>query len=104
MKIFNTPVFYLPYFIIPFSVKKRNVNLVFYLQASILTFLDTKISQQISLPYYFNIDIDKELTFTPKFNYGGGVNSSQRFAFDYNQIISGGKLSLDYQNGYRIRK
>lgn len=96
MKIFNTPVFYLPYFLSPSPLRKKRKS--GFLSSSInFNFLDTKISQQISLPYYFNIDIDKELTFTPKFNYGGGVNSSQRFAFDYNQIISGGKLSLDYQ-------
>ena len=27
--------------------------------------------------------------------YGGGVDSSQRFLFDYNQILSGGQLSAD---------
>ena len=29
------------------------------------------------------------------FNYGGGINSSQRFLFDYNQLLSGGNLNLD---------
>ena len=28
-------------------------------------------------------------------NYGGGVDSSQRFVFDYNQILSGGNLKAD---------
>ena len=29
------------------------------------------------MPYYFNLAIDKELTFTPIINYGGGVDSSK---------------------------
>ena len=28
-------------------------------------------------------------------NYGGGVDSSQRFVFDYNQILSGGNFKAD---------
>ena len=58
-------------------------------------FFDSKTSQSPSFPYYFNLSEDKELTFTPIFNYGGGVDSSQRFNFDYNQIISGGYFSSD---------
>ena len=49
-----------------------------------------------SFPYYFNISQDKELLFTPIINYGGGVDSSQRFIFDYNQIISGGNFKTDF--------
>ena len=96
MRIFNTPVFYLPYFFSPSPLRKKRKS--GFLSPSInFKFLDTNISQQISMPYYFNIDIDKELTLTPKFNYGGGTNSSQRLAFNYNQIISGGRLKLEYQ-------
>ena len=96
MRIFNTPIFYLPYFFSPSPLRKKRKS--GFLSPSInFKFLDTKVSQQISMPYYFNINIDKELTLTPTFNYGGGVDSSQRFAFDYNQIISGGKLNLKYQ-------
>ena len=58
-------------------------------------FVDTKTSQSVAFPYYFNISIDKELTFTPIIKYGGGVDSSQRFLFDYDQLISGGNLSTD---------
>ena len=39
------------------------------------------------------LPFDKELTFTPLINYGAGVDSNQRFSFDYNQILSGGNLS-----------
>ena len=41
------------------------------------------------------LPIDKELTLTPILRYGGGVDSSQRFLFDYNQLISGGNLDID---------
>ena len=33
--------------------------------------------------------------FTPIINYGGGVDASQRFIFDYNQILSGGNLKYN---------
>ena len=94
IKIFNVPVFYLPYLATPSPLRKKRKS--GFLTPSInFNFLDTKISQSTSFPYYFNIDIDKELTFTPVINYGGGVNSSQRFILDYNQIISGGTLGVD---------
>ena len=33
--------------------------------------------------------------FKPVINYGGGVDTSQRFIFDYNQLLSGGKLQTN---------
>ena len=94
MRIFNIPVFYLPYFAVPSPLRKKRKS--GFLTPSInFNFLDTKVSQSTSFPYYFNLDIDKELTLTPFFNYGGGINSSQRFLFDYNQLLSGGNLDVD---------
>jgi len=94
MRIINTPVFYIPYIVTPSPLRKERKS--GFLSPTIsLNFFDTKTSQSIGLPYYFNIDIDKELTFIPSINYGGGVDSSQRFVFDYNQIISGGEFSSD---------
>ncbi len=92
MRVFNTPVFYLPYLVSPSPLRKKRKS--GFLNPSInFNFFDTKVSQSTSLPYYFNIAEDKELTFTPTINYGGGVDSSQRFKFDYNQLISGGSMS-----------
>ena len=55
--------------------------------------------QKLLNQHHFHIililDIDKELLFTPIINYGGGVDSSQRFIFDYNQILSGGNFKTD---------
>ena len=94
MRILNTPFFYLPYLVTPSPLRKDRKS--GFLTPSIsLKFWDTKISQTTSFPYYFNIAEDKELTFTPLLNYGGGVNSSQRFIFDYNQLIPGGTLNTD---------
>ena len=94
MRILNLPVFYLPYIVTPSPLRKKRKS--GFLNPSInFNFFDTKVSQSTSLPYYFNISEDKELTFTPTINYGGGVDSSQRFLFNYNQIISGGSLSTD---------
>ena len=92
MRVINTPVFYTPYIVTPSPLRKDRKS--GFLSPSLsFNFFDTKTSQSTSFPYYFNISIDKELTFTPIINYGGGIDSSQRFLFDYNQIISGGNLS-----------
>ena len=94
MRVLNTPVFYIPYLVTPSPLRKERKS--GFLSPSIaLNFFDTKTSQSTSIPYYFNISIDKELLFTPIIKYGGGVDSSQRFVFDYNQIISGGNLKTD---------
>ena len=95
MRVINTPVFYIPYLVTPSPLRKERKS--GFLAPSIsLNFFDTKTSQSITTPYYFNIAIDKELLFIPVINYGGGVDSSQRFIFDYNQLLSGGNLKTDF--------
>jgi len=94
MRILNTPVFYIPYIVAPSPLRKDRKS-GFLLPSVSLNFFDTKTSQSNSFPYYFNIAIDKELLFTPIFNYGGGVDASQRFVFDYNQRISGGNFKTN---------
>ena len=94
MRVLNTPVFYLPYIVTPSPLRKERKS-GFLLPSVSLNFFDTKTSQSTSFPYYFNISKDKELLFTPTLNYGGGIDSSQRFSFDYNQILSGGSFKTD---------
>jgi len=94
MRVLNSPVFYIPYIVTPSPLRKDRKS-GFLTPSLALNFFDTKTSHSTSFPYYFNIDIDKELLFTPIVNYGGGVDSSQRFVFDYNQILSGGSLKTD---------
>ena len=94
MRVLNFPVFYSPYLLTPSPLRKERKS--GFLTPSVnLNFFDTSVSQSTSFPYYFNISKDKELTFTPILNYGGGVDSSQRFNFDYNQILSGGSLNTN---------
>ncbi len=101
MRVLNTPVFYIPYIVTPSPLRKDRKS-GFLTPSVALNFFDTKTSQSTSFPYYFNIDIDKELLFTPIINYGAGVDASQRFAFDYNQIISGGnfKSNLTFDSNF----
>ncbi len=94
MRLFNVPVFYLPYLVTPSPLRKKRKS-GFLSPTLNFNFIDAKTSQNASFPYYFNIDIDKELTLTPIMRYGGGIDSSQRFLFDYNQLISGGNLDID---------
>ncbi len=94
MRVINTPIFYIPYIVTPSPLRKDRKS-GFLSPTIALNFFDTKTAQSTSFPYYFNISQDKELTFTPSINYGGGVDSSQRFIFDYNQIISGGYFSSE---------
>ena len=89
MRVLNIPVFYTPYLVTPSPLRKKRKS--GFLSPSLsLSFFDAKTSQSMSLPYYFNLSTDKELTFIPTINYGAGIDSSQRFNFDYNQILSGG--------------
>ena len=94
MRFFNLPVFYSPYLLTPSPLRKDRKS-GFLTPSLNLNFFDTKISQSTSFPYYFNLSQDKELTFTPILNYGGGIDSSQRFNFDYNQILSGGSFKTN---------
>jgi len=94
MRVINTPVFYIPYIVTPSPLRKERKS-GFLTPSTAFNFFDTKTSQSISLPYYFNISMDKELLFTPTINYGGGVDNSQRFVFDYNQLLSGGNFKSE---------
>ncbi len=94
MRLLNTPIFYIPYIVTPSPLRKDRKS-GFLIPSIALNFFDTKTSQSTSFPYYFNLAVDKELLFTPIINYGGGVDASQRFIFDYNQILSGGNLKTD---------
>ena len=94
MSIMNTPVYYLPYMVTPSPLRKKRKS--GFLNPSLtFSFLDIEHAQSLALPYYFALSEDKELYFTPRFNYGGGVDSSQRFRSKYHQVISGGTLNVN---------
>ena len=94
MRIFNTPIYYFPYIVAPSPLRKERKS--GFLTPSVgFMFLGTKRVQSISTPYYFVIGEDKELLLTPTVNYGGGVDASQNITYEYNQLLSGGKLSIN---------
>ena len=95
MRVLNLPVYYLPYMVTPSPLRKKRKS--GFLNPTIsFNFIDTKTSQTTKFPYYFALDIDKELLFTPIINYGGGVDASQRFIAKYDQLISGGSLRVNF--------
>ena len=95
LKFINLPIYYLPYVVTPSPLRKKRKS--GFLNPTIsFNFLDTKTSQSDSLPYYWAISEDKEMLITPTINYGGGVDNSQRVVMNYDQLISGGKLSMDF--------
>ena len=94
MRIFNIPVYYFPYIVAPSPLRKERKS--GFLNPTIaFNFLNTQMSQQLSFPYYFVIDQDKELLITPTINYGGGVDASQKITYEYNQLLSGGQYSIN---------
>ena len=94
LRILNVPVLYFPYFASPSPLRKKRKS-GFLKPALVFNFFDTQTSQSTSFPYYFAIDEDKELLLTPTINYGGGVDASQNIKWEYDQLISGGTLSID---------
>ena len=44
----------------------------------------------------FLFENDKDLIITPTVNYGGGVDASQHFEANYDQLTSGGNFSFDF--------
>ena len=94
MRVLNTPVFYIPYIVTPSPLRKDRKS-GFLTPSIALIFLILKLHNQHHSLIILILDIDKELLFTPIINYGGGVDASQRFIFDYNQVISGGNFKTD---------
>ncbi|PPR45935.1 MAG: LPS-assembly protein LptD [Alphaproteobacteria bacterium MarineAlpha5_Bin7] len=95
LRILNIPVYYFPYIITPSPLRKERKS--GFLNPSIgFNFLDAQVAQSIAIPYYFAISEDKELLLTPKFNYGGGTDSSQRISTRYGQITSGGHFGITF--------
>ena len=86
LKIYNVPVLYFPYFFHPDpSVKRRSGFLI-------PAFSNTKLlGASSSLPYFFNINHDKDLTFTPK------IFSEQNplFLAEYRHAFKDSKLFID---------
>ena len=94
LKVYNIPIFYFPKFFHPDPTVKR--------QSGILTPLftnSTTVGTGFGLPYYWAINNDKDLTFTPKIY----ASENPLFLNEYRQAFRNGFLTLDtsYTEGYK---
>ncbi len=84
--LFNVPVFYIPFFSHPDpSVNKRSG----FLMPTVET--DQNLGDTFSIPFFYNIKGNLDLTFTPTFQ----SKSNNFYSFNYRQINESGDLNLD---------
>ena len=84
--IFNIPILYLPYFAHPDpSVKKRTGFLMPTIQA------DDQLGDTVSLPFFYNISGNKDLTFTPNFQ----SNNNNFYEINYRHLNKIGLLEVN---------
>ena len=94
LKIYDIPIFYFPRFFHPDPTVKRRSGFLFpYFTSS------TSVGAGFAIPYYWTINNDKDLTFTPKYY----ANENALFLNEYRQAFRDGFLTLDtsYTAGYR---
>tara|TARA_A100001011_G_scaffold399625_1_gene509192 strand:+ start:933 stop:3020 length:2088 start_codon:yes stop_codon:yes gene_type:complete len=86
IQLFNVPVFYMPYFSHPDpSVNKRSG----FLMPTIQT--DNQLGDTFSVPIFFNINSNKDLTFTPNLQ----SKSNNFYSFNYRHLNSLYRLNVD---------
>ena len=93
IKVYDIPIFFTPYLSHPDpSVDRRSG----FLPPSFLT---QKTLGQLSVPYYFAIDKDKDFTLNSKFY----ASENPLFAGEYRQAFENSNLILDfgYTEGYK---
>ncbi len=84
--LFNIPVFYLPYFSHPDpSVKKRSGLLMPTAET------DQNLGDTFSIPVFYNIKSNLDLTFTPTFQ----SKSNNFYSINYRQLNDLGKINID---------
>ena len=85
LHIFNIPVFYVPYFAHPDpSVNKRTG----FLMPTIQT--DDQLGEILSLPFFYNIAGNKDITFTPHLQ----SNANNFYEIDYRHLNELGSLEI----------
>ena len=94
LKIYDVPIFYFPRFFHPDPTVKRQSGFLFPFFTN-----STAVGVGTALPYYWAINNDKDLTFTPKYY----ENENLLFLNEYRQAFSKGFLTLDtgYTEGYK---
>jgi len=94
LKIYDVPVFYFPRFFHPDPTVKRQSGFLFPFFTN-----TTTTGFGTSIPYYWVINKDKDLTFSPKFY----DNENLLFLNEYRQAFNNGFLTLDtgFTEGYK---
>ena len=94
LKIYDVPVFYFPRFFHPDPTVKRQSGFLFPFFTN-----TTTTGFGTSVPYYWAINKDKDLTFSPKFY----DNENLLFLNEYRQAFNNGFLTLDtgFTEGYK---
>ena len=86
LHIFNLPIFYLPYFAHPDpSVNKRTGFLMPTIQS------DDQLGDTISIPFFYNIAGNKDITFTPNIQ----SNANNFYEIDYRHINQSGLFEIN---------
>ena len=94
LKLYDIPIFYFPKFFHPDPTVKRQSGFL----APFFT-NSTTVGTGFALPYYWAINNDKDLTFTPKIY----TKENALFLNEYRQAFRNGFLTLDtsYTQGYK---
>ncbi|TKB50917.1 LPS assembly protein LptD [Ferrimonas aestuarii] len=94
VRVFNTPVFYLPYMTVPVSDKRKTGFLFPAFSTS------TKNGVDLKAPFYWNIAPNYDLTLTPQMMSARGVwlAAEGRYLHETNA----GQLNLEYINNDRL--
>ena len=94
LKIRNIPVFYTPYFSHPDPSVKRKSG---FLPPSVKNF--TSLGQTVKTPYFWAIDENKDLTFTPIYYF----DENSIFLSEYRQENKNSRFYIDssYTQGYK---
>ena len=94
LKVYNVPIFYFPRFFHPDPTVKRQSGFLFPSFTN-----STSMGGGFTLPYYWAINNDKDLTFTPKYYASENI----LFLNEYRQALKNGYFTLDtgYTEGYK---
>ena len=94
LKVYDIPVFYFPKFLHPDPTVKRQSGFLFPFFTN-----SSGLGTGFGVPYYWAINNDKDLTFTPKIY----SNENGLFMNEYRQAFKNGFLTLDtsYTEGYK---
>ena len=94
LKIYDIPIFYFPRFFHPDPTVKRQSGFLLPVLTN-----SKSLGSGFTVPYYWAINHDKDLTFTPKIFTGENV----LFLNEYRQAFRNGFLTLDtsYTEGYK---